>query len=99
MKSKMSQIYEGWKNHLHPEEHLKEIIESTKIQRLKICRTCSFHSSRHYTPFRPDEHCTNCGCTLSAKTACLSCKCPLPQPKWEAVVTEEEQEKMKENGQ
>jgi hypothetical protein len=45
---------------------------------------------------RPDEHCTNCGCTLAAKTRCLSCECPLK--KWMAVVKthEEEQQLRKE---
>jgi len=42
---------------------------------------------------RPDAHCTNCGCTLSAKTKCLSCSCPLN--KWEAVLTDDEEEQFK----
>ena len=46
---------------------------------------------------RPDEHCTKCSCTLSAKTACLSCECPLMVPKWKAVLTEDEEEILKTN--
>jgi len=40
-----------------------------------------------------DEHCTDCGCPLDAKTKCLSCKCP--KDKWLAVATEEEHEEIK----
>jgi hypothetical protein len=48
----------------------------------------------HKTPLRPDAHCTHCGCTLSAKTKCLSCSCPINM--WEALMTlEEEQEMLK----
>ncbi len=42
---------------------------------------------------RPDAHCTKCGCTLSAKTKCLSCACPLN--KWAAIVSQEDEEQMK----
>ena len=92
---KISKIYEGWKNALNPPEYLKEIINKTQEERLSICRNCPKHSSNHYTPLRPDEHCTDCGCTLSAKTACLSCECPLDSPLWKAVMTKKEQEKIK----
>ena len=39
---------------------------------------------------RPDVHCTNCGCTLSAKTACLSCNCPINL--WGPVASSEQHE-------
>jgi len=39
-----------------------------------------------------DEHCVECGCTLSAKTKCLSCSCPLEQ--WKAVITETQEKEM-----
>lgn len=73
---KLSEIYEGWSNHLIPLEELKDIIKEVSDTRLVICRACPYHSSRHNT-IRPDEHCTECGCTLIAKTKCLSCECPL----------------------
>jgi hypothetical protein len=68
----LSQIYEGWKNHLLPEERIKAFIENVSSERLAICELCPEHA-----------HCTNCGCTLSAKTKCLTCECPLE--KWLAT--------------
>lgn len=66
--------------------------------RLRICRECPENSENKkktgWTTFRPDEHCTNCGCTLSAKTKCLSCECPLK--KWMAIASEEEEKKLVE---
>jgi hypothetical protein len=85
---KLSEIYEGWKNHLSPSKYLKEKIAEVSAKRLEICRSCPFHSSFHTTG-RPDEHCTDCGCTLLPKTKCLSCSCP--QNKWGAEISAEEQ--------
>jgi hypothetical protein len=79
------EIYEGWKNKLAPEEALKEIIKEASLYRMEICETCDFHSKNHLS-IRPDVHCTKCGCTLSAKTACLSCKCPIN--KWRDIKIE-----------
>ena len=82
----LGQIYEGWKNHLLPEERNKAFIEHFSQERLAICGACEEHSSnkKDYKSLRLDAHCTNCGCTLSAKTKCLTCECPLkkwlPQP-------------------
>jgi hypothetical protein len=82
----LGQIYEGWKNHLLPEERKKDFIEHVSAERLAICEACEEHSSnkKDYKSLRLDAHCTNCGCTLSAKTKCLTCDCPLkkwlPQP-------------------
>jgi uncharacterized Zn finger protein (UPF0148 family) len=64
-------------------------------QRIEICEGCEWHSSKHKT-LRKDKHCVNCGCPLSKKTKCLSCSCP--DNKWGAVVTEEQQAEMEENG-
>ena len=87
---KISEIVEGWRNHLIPPARLKEQIQRVHDQRLIICRGCELHSSRHYTPLRPDEHCTECGCPIHAKLKCLSCGCGIH--KWEAIITEEEEE-------
>lgn len=75
----LGQVYEGWKNHLLPKERKKAFIEHVSLSRLAICNECDEHSSKHKT-MRPDAHCVNCGCTLSAKTKCLTCECPLK--KW-----------------
>ncbi len=90
---KISEIYEGWRNNLFPPEKLAQLIETTSKERLSICDECEFHSKNHAS-IRPDAHCTNCGCTLSAKTACLSCACPVN--KWQAVLTKKEEKEINE---
>lgn len=84
----ISKIIEGWRNHLIPPAKLKKEIERVSKERLAICEKCGYHSKFHKT-FRPDAHCTQCLCTLSAKTKCLSCSCELPEPKWGAVASQE----------
>lgn len=94
---KIGQIYEGWRNNLLPPKKLKAEIARVSKQRMEICRACPHNSLNkpNYVTLRVDEHCVECGCTLSAKTKCLSCSCPLE--KWVAVITEE-QEKEINNG-
>lgn len=92
MKINFAEIWEGWRNHLVPPARLKEHILQVSEERMIICRDCDLHSSRHYTPLRPDEHCTECGCPLIAKTKCLSCECGIK--KWLAVLSEEEEESL-----
>ena len=83
----LGQIYEGWKNHLLPEERKKDFIEHVSAERLAICEACEELSSnkKDYKSLRLDAHCTNCGCTLAAKTKCLTCECPLK--KWMSAQT------------
>ena len=90
-----SQIYEGWRNKLIPPADMKDMIQQVSKERVTICNDCPFHSKNHKTPLRPDAHCTDCGCNLEAKSACLSCNCP--QGKWLAVVDQEEEEQLKSN--
>lgn len=80
----LGQIIEGWKNHLLPEENEKSFLQQVSQERLAICGACDEHSSnkKDYKSLRPDAHCAECGCTLSAKTKCLTCECPLK--KWAA---------------
>lgn len=85
------QIYEGWRNNLFPPEKLKEVIEQTSTSRMEICNNCEHVSTKHKT-IRKDVHCTNCGCTLAAKTKCLSCSCPLK--KWVALITQDQEEEI-----
>ena len=85
------QIYEGWRNNLFPPEKLKEVIEQTSTSRMDICNNCEHVSTKHKT-IRKDVHCTNCGCTLAAKTKCLSCSCPLK--KWVALITQDQEEEI-----
>ena len=94
----LSQIYEGWRNNLLPPEKLKTAILETSNKRLAICKQCEFHSAnrKNYKTIRLDAHCTQCGCTLSAKTKCLACSCPLE--KWMGEVTPEQEEQIKKDG-
>ena len=87
MKSKLSQIFEGWRNNLVPPSKIKKEIEKVSDERISICESCKFHS-KNYKSVRPDAHCVNCGCTLSAKTKCLSCECPTG--KWKKALTDEQ---------
>ena len=89
MKINFSQIYEGWKNNLFPAKALRTYIKDVSEERMSVCEDCALISTKHKTK-RPDVHCTDCGCTLSAKTKCLSCECPLK--KWEAVMSSREEE-------
>lgn len=89
---KLKQILEGWRNNVLPPSRLRRLINETGEDRIKICLNCPHHSRFHKT-IRPDDHCTHCGCTLAAKTKCLSCSCPLN--KWMAVATDEEEEQIK----
>jgi hypothetical protein len=85
---KLSEVYEGWRNHILPPEALKEVITSVSALRMKECSVCE-HNSKFHNTIRIDEYCTDCGCTLMAKTKCLSCACPLEVPKWTAVKMDE----------
>jgi hypothetical protein len=88
--STFSQIYEGWRNKLVPPTEMKALIHDVSEERLAICSGCPLHSKFHKTPLRPDNHCTDCGCNLEAKTACLSCSCP--QGKWKEVMANPDEE-------
>lgn len=83
MSINFSQVYEGWKNKLLPVKELKPLIEEVAAERIAICEECEMHS-KHFKSVRLDAHCTDCGCTLSAKVRCLSCECP--RNKWLAVI-------------
>lgn len=84
----MNQIVEGWRNKLIPPKELKEAITKAVEERMAICNECPHISTKHQS-VRPDVHCMKCGCTLSAKTACLSCSCPINN--WLPIATKEEE--------
>jgi hypothetical protein len=86
----VNQIYEGWRNHLFPPDKLKQLILDVSEERMLVCDVCKYNSANAKTKsIRPDVHCLQCGCTLLAKTKCLSCECP--KKFWLAVLTEEEE--------
>ena len=70
---------------MFPAKEMKDWIEEISAKRMEICNNCPMISTKH-SSIRPDVHCIDCGCTLSAKTRCLSCSCPLDPPLWEAVI-------------
>ena len=73
---------------------MKEQIKLVSEERMSVCNACSNHSKNKKT-VRPDEHCLACGCTLSAKTACLSCSCPIG--KWKELMTDDQYDEIRNN--
>ena len=98
------QIYEGWKNKLLPKKELKAVIEKISKERMEICKTCSLYNEKGddgctvnglgpcCNKKKKENGVSGCGCTLSAKTRCMGCSCPLE--KWKGVIPREEQEKL-----
>lgn len=76
-----------------PPARLRKHIAQVSRERLKICEGCEYNSKnapRHTWITDLYDHCTDCGCPLTAKSKCLSCECGYK--KWLAVITEEEEE-------
>tara|TARA_R110000868_G_scaffold14426_3_gene67139 strand:- start:7635 stop:7919 length:285 start_codon:yes stop_codon:yes gene_type:complete len=92
----MIQIIEGWRNKLIPPKELKEAIAQAVEERMEVCNNCPHISTKHNS-VRPDVHCMKCGCTLSAKTACLSCQCPIKS--WMPIVTKAEEDLIKKENE
>ena len=66
-KEKVSEIFNGWKNVVFPNEHVEQIAKA----RVSICGTCE-HNVK--------SRCMKCGCPLIAKTRSMQSHCPLK--KW-----------------
>lgn len=91
----MPEILEGITLTIWKKKHVEKVSEL----RLEICKACpkfseNMKKSENYTSVRKDIHCTNCGCNLEWKTRVLSQSCP--ENKWKALMTELEEEKIKE---
>lgn len=93
MKIVWRDVLNGWRNNLFPPEHLKELIKETQDHRLDICRDCPSNSSSGVV--NTFSYCTDCGCPLKSKSACLHCECP--QLKWLKQLTKEEEEEINKN--
>ena len=63
-KEKVSEIFNGWKNVVFPNEHVEQIAKA----RVSICGTCE-HNVK--------SRCMKCGCPLVAKTRSMKSHCPL----------------------
>lgn len=90
------QILEGITNSIFKKEHVEEIAQ----QRMQICKKCALYTVKNEgcmvagtTPCC-DQTKGGCGCSLDFKTRSLSSACPLPTPKWRAILTEEEEDKL-----
>lgn len=89
-----NQILEGVTNSIFKREDVEEIAE----ERLQICRRCDVYDDKGEGCLVPGtQPCCNekkggCGCSLSLKTRSLSSECPLN--KWNAEISEEEEEKL-----
>lgn len=92
-------IIEGIKNSVFKIEDVEQIA----TYRLDVCKGCSLYDESGEGCMVPGTSpCCNilkggCGCSLSFKTRALSSACPHPDgPKWEAELTEDEEDKLKE---
>ena len=65
--AKLSEIYNGWKNVVFPNENVEKIAKA----RASICSGCE-HNVK--------SRCKKCGCPLVAKTRSMQSHCPIK--KW-----------------
>ena len=95
MNFEFDKIIEGWKNHLLPPAHLKEVIKIVSYERLIICKKCEHNSINSVRRrLRQDAHCLLCGCTIIIKSKCLSCCCP--DSRWTAVLSEDQEKEIED---
>lgn len=93
------QILEGIANSVFKKEHVEEIAQ----ERMAICKMCSLYTMDNEGCIVPGTTpCCNqtmggCGCSLNIKTRSLSSSCPLSPPKWEAILSEEEEDFLNKN--
>jgi hypothetical protein len=61
---------------------------------MEVCNACEFKGDKCLVP-GTSPCCNDCGCSLTFKTRSLSSECPHPDgPKWKALVSEEEEDKL-----
>lgn len=68
-----------------------EVIEEIARHRMQLCSNCPSKGSDCAVPGTA-PCCNECGCSLTFKTRSLSSDCPLD--KWQAIATEEEEDKL-----
>lgn len=81
----------------------KEDIEELAYWRMEICKGCPLYDNKGDGCMIPgtspccNENLGGCGCSLGFKTRSLSSSCPHPDgPKWEAEMSQEEEDKLNE---
>ena len=83
-------------NNIFKKEHVEEIAE----ERLAICKTCPFIDLKgsKCAVSGTQPCCSKCGCSLKLKTRSLSSGCGDEEnPRWNAVLSEDEEDKLNEN--
>ena len=90
------QILEGIKNNIFKVEHIEELA----AERKQFCENCVLFDGPCAIK-GTGPCCGDCGCSMKLKWRSPSAECPLPEPKWKAVLTFEEeyllQQKLREN--
>jgi len=83
-------IMEGVKNSIIRDEFVEDIA----ALRNSICDDCELKGKK--CAVKGTAPCCNeCGCSLAFKTRSLSSSCPHPDgPKWEALLTEDEEDEL-----
>lgn len=82
-------IWEGLRNNIFKQEHVEAVYES----RLDICKDCEFVKEKGTELCAvpgTGPCCPECGCSWSVKLRSLSASCP--RGKWDAVLTEQEEQ-------
>ncbi len=84
------QIFEGITNSIIRDD----FVEDVASHRIEVCDRCSLKGDKCSIP-GTGPCCNACGCSLTFKTRSLSSECPHPEgPKWKAIITEEEENKL-----
>jgi hypothetical protein len=83
----INEIYDGVKNNLFKKEYVEIIANS----RLDICKKCKEYDTKGSKCLAPGTQpcCSLCGCSMQLKSRSLSSDCPAG--KWEALLTETEE--------
>ena len=71
-----------------------EFVEDVAKHRMEVCDACELKGNECLVPGTA-PCCNECGCSLAFKTRSLSSECPHPLgPKWKALLSEEEEDKL-----
>jgi len=85
-----TQILEGITNIIIRDEFVEDVAK----QRLEVCNNCELKGDKCLV-VGTGPCCNECGCSLKLKLRSLSSHCGYPAgPKWQAVITEEEENKL-----
>lgn len=85
------QILEGITNTVFKRKYVEHIA----LHRNTFCNKCEHKGDKCEVP-GTGPCCNICGCVLKFKIRALSSECPLATPLWAAVMTEEEEDSLRE---